>query len=428
MPSVAAARMKARAILALLLTGACATSAPPQERRARCGLDTRPFPAVAEEVRAEAERWLTFVEYHPGATHDAGPSQPRRQLRPVDGGRHLALLSYADAPRGDPTANRSFVYDDALALLWLTATGAEEKARALAHTLVAIQNPDGTWGFSFGLDGFYNASYVRMGAVAWAAHALATFVQRYPDPPAAAAASKAAQALLAARRERAPAAVGLIEGGRGRWSLDQKYFLPDFRFRAAVTEHQLDAHMALAALEPQAAATLARQMISTLWMEPEGRFAAAADNTGAEASRVLDASGAWGALWLDSIGEEALARRSLAYALRTFATSDGRYRGYRPYLDPVDGPISAMDPQLIFVEGTLGVGLAALRLGDRATAEAVLRTAVELACDHGPGIPYANRNAPNVPATPAAAPTLWFLMFERELRTGQRAPIWTRAP
>ena len=63
----------------------------------------------------------------------------------MDGGPHLALLSYPGVPRSDPTSARSFVYDDALALLWLTTTGAEEKARALAHTLVAIQNGDGTY-------------------------------------------------------------------------------------------------------------------------------------------------------------------------------------------------------------------------------------------------------------------------------------------
>lgn len=414
--------------LAALACGGCAARASQiTERRPGCGPESRPG-AQLQAVRGQAEAWLTFVEYRPGPSYDAGPSRPTRQLRPVDGHRHLALLSYPGAPSSDPTSTRSYVYDDALGLLWLTVTGDEERARGLARTLVAIQNEDGTWGFSFGLDGFYNAAYVRMGAVAWAAHALAIFAQRYPDPPAAAAAEKAAQAMLAARRQGAPAAPGLIEGGRGRWSPDQKQFLPDFRFRAAVTEHQLDAHMALVALKSVEADQLARQMLSTLWIEPEGRLAAAADNAGPDGSRVLDAAGGWGALWLESIGERARAKRSLEYSLRTFPATDGRYRGYRPYLDPVDGPTSAMDPDLIFVEGTLGVGLAALRLGDRATAEAVMSLAVQLGCDMGPGIPYANKNATNFPATPAAAPTLWFLFLEREMRTGERAPIWAGAP
>ena len=115
---MAAAGMNGRAAsaLAMLAIGGCATSGPSlEQRRARCGLETRPFPVVLAAMRAEAESWLTFVEYRPGPSYDAGPSQPRRQLEPVDGGPHLALLSYPGVPRSDPTSARSFVYDDALA-------------------------------------------------------------------------------------------------------------------------------------------------------------------------------------------------------------------------------------------------------------------------------------------------------------------------
>ncbi|HXU83218.1 MAG TPA: hypothetical protein VN914_17610, partial [Polyangia bacterium] len=123
----------------VLAWGGCASAPAVPDGRARCGLGTRPFDQVRETVRREAEAWLAFVEFHPGASYDSGPSPPKRRLQPVDGGKHLALLSYPDAPAGDPTARRSYVYDDALALLWLTATGDEPRARALAHTLVALQ-------------------------------------------------------------------------------------------------------------------------------------------------------------------------------------------------------------------------------------------------------------------------------------------------
>ena len=69
------------------------------------------------------------------------------------------------------------------------------------------------------------------------------------------------------------------------------------------------------------------------------------------------------------------------------------------------------------------MGLAASRLGQPAVAEGALRTAVALACDR-PGIPYANHAARGFSTAPAAASTLWFLLAEREIRTGVRAPVF----
>jgi hypothetical protein len=80
------------------------------------------------------------------------------------------------------------------------------------------------------------------------------------------------------------------------------------------------------------------------------------------------------------------------------------------------------------VEGTLGVGLAAHRLGQPAVAEAALRTATALACAHGPGIPTANRLAHDFVVEPGVAPTIWFLFLEREVRTGAPAPLFPPTP
>jgi hypothetical protein len=418
--------------LALLMAAGCAERLPAATMVAlpvnRCAGEPS-AEARRERVRVEAAAWLQLAELKVERLYDAGPLGRVWSLPAAPRGRRLAVMSYPGAAPDSPLRGRSFVYDDALALLWFTATGERETAEALAATLVALQNPDGTWGFSFSVrDGFYNAGYVRTGTVAWAAHALAVYAGRWRDAAARAAAERAGQALLRSRRRDVPVGVGLIEGGRGRWSADERTFYAEFRLPTAITEHQLDAHMALQSLAVPEAAPLIDSILSTLWLDREGRFAVAADNAGPDPARALDAAGGWGALWLLAQGDSARATRSLNFTLSAFpATTPAPLSGFRPYLDPVEGPRSALDPDLIFVEGTLGVALAAHRLHLTKVASTALQTAVELACLLGPGVPYANREAIGFPRVAAAAPTLWFLMVDREMRTGELAPLFLPA-
>jgi hypothetical protein len=395
----------------------------------RCALGDRSWREALPRIRDEARRWLRLAPLRSERMYDAAPVKEIRRLRFAPGSHPRAVISFADAEPGDPVRNRSFLYDDALALLWLTAAGDENQARDLAAALVALQNDDGTWGFSVSVEeGFYNAGYVRMGTVAWVTHALAHYARRFVDPPAGAAAERGGRALLAARRADAPAGAGLVEGGRGRYSQDERSFFPDFRLRAAITEHQFDAQMALATVATEDGERLADRILSTSWLPGEGRFAVAVDDAGPDPARALDAAGGWGALWLLSRHEVERARRSLAYTVEAFAAHGADVAGFRPYLDPVDGPLSALEPDLVFVEGTLGVGLAAHRLGQRALAEQALETAVRLACRFGPGVPYANRPARGFPARPAVAPTVWFLFLDQELGGGAPAPIFLPTP
>jgi hypothetical protein len=376
-------------------------------------------------VRVEARRWLTLAPLRVQTTHDAAPGTGGRRLQFPPGAHPRAVLSFPHADPTDPLRHRSFLYDDALALLWLTVTGSEVEARDLAAALVGLQNEDGSWGFSLSLeDGFYDASYVRNGAVAWVAYALAYYARRFPDSRAGEAAARAGKALLALRRSGVPSAVGLVEGGRGRYSPDERSFFPGFRLRAAITEHQLDAHMALALVDPAQADALAERILGVLWLQDQGRFAVSADDAGPDPARALDAAGGWGALWLLGHGDRQRAVRSLEYTAHAFATRGADVAGFRPYLDPIDGPRSAMQPDLVFVEGTLGVGLAAHRLGMEEVARTALEAAVRLSCRFGPGVPYANREAHGFPTRPAVASTVWFLFLDQEMNGGPAAPVF----
>lgn len=358
-----------------------------------------------------ARRWLDLVEYAP-ATLGRQPA--------------LAILSYPDGAGADEPASlarRSYVYDDALALLWFTWTGQQARAAGLAETLLYLQQPDGAWGFSFATDADtadYD-HYVRSGTVAWAAHALGYFGQRYGRPRAIRAAKRAARWLREMRLGGRGVDRGLVSAGRGRPSRAARADQP---LPFAISEHQFDAHMVLASYEPEAAERLAERIMQVLWLEADGRFAVAASADGVNEARALDAAGAWGALWLLSVGERARAGRSFEFAREHFATDRAGLFGFRPYEDAVDGYDPGAQPGHVFVEGTMSMGLAAARLGDEQTAARVLATGVALSCATPGGVPYSNVALPGFSTRPAAASTLWFLFLEREIATGMRAPLF----
>lgn len=363
---------------------------------------------VRHAARQRANKFLKVVEYKPATL---GPS------------RALAVLSYPQAEGSLKT--RSFVYDDALALLWFAWSGQQHKAHGIAETLMYLQKPDGSWGFSFGTEHVttYHASYVRSGTVAWAAHALGYYGERYGRPRAVRAARRGADFLRGMRLGGSTRDRGLVSAGYNTASTPYEA-PPGPKLQYAVTEHQFDAHFVLARWEPRTAKRLAERMNEVLWIDEEGRFAVAVASDRLNDNRALDAAGAWGALWLLSNNQPERARRSYRYALEHFETGAGDLFGFRPYEDSVDGYDPEKAPEHIFVEGTMSMGLAAHRLGDEKTARKVVQTGVELSCRGDNGLPYSNVEVPGFSTRPAAASTIWFLFLDREMATGQRAPVF----
>lgn len=436
--------------LALALGLLAVGCAPPPVRLVvpdACRLTGAPGEAVVQRAVQRASAWLKVeplardivaCSEQDLARLARGGSEPGPAANNAVDGRRLikaapemlAVRSFAGADT--VLAGRSYIYDNALALLWFAWTGDEQVSRGLASTLVASQGAGGAWGAYLPLDDddCYNDRYVRSGIVGWAAYALSYYARKYSSDAARKGAEQAA-GYLEAQIVDDPGAetVGLVQGGRGRWVGKDgvERFEAEYRFSSAVTEHQFDAHQALAHTGRPAAAKLAAQVKARLWLKQEGRFALAAHPEQVDSRRALDAAGAWGALWLADAGDEAGARRSLSYTRQAFATRDRSLCGYRPYLDPVEGPQSVRPEDLIFVEGTLGVGLAAHRLGDKETAREALGLAVQLSCSTAGGLPYANVEAAGFSTLPGVAPTLWFLLLEREMRLGKPSPLFRAA-
>ncbi len=355
------------------------------------------------------------------------PGKKNRRIKAEP--RMMAVRSFSGDPSGI-LSNRSYIYDNALALIWYAWTGDQKSSRGIASTLMASQGEAGAWGAYLPLSGTdcYNEHYVRNGIVGWAAYALSYYSRKYSSDAARRGAERAAGYLESElNKDVAQESVGLVRGGRGRWARGER-FEPSYRFASAVTEHQFDAQLALASMGRPTAAPLAKQIMDRLWLKDEGRFALAAHADRVDQRRALDAAGAWGSLWLLARGERAAALRSLRYTTESFCTRDRSLAGYRPYLDPVEGPGSVEPKDLIFVEGSLGVGLAAHRLGEKALARQALGMAAQLSYSTGGGLPYANVEAAGFTILPGAASTLWFLFLEREMRSGEPSPLFPSLP
>ncbi len=388
----------------------------------------------ARAVLNAARSSLVFSPYRPKKVYDLDANgravlfQPGRLSADA-----LAILSYPDPQRfagGDSDfhrlAQRSFVYDDALAVLWLTHDGDLDRARRVLATLAALQRPDGAWGFGFGAgpeDGFYNAAYVRTGTVAWVVYALAHYRVVSRDPQFDGVAERATRWLLAQRAPGDP----LLRGGAGRWR-DAAHFEPDWRADFVATEHQVDAWFALRAASrawPELAqrldlTTTAQQlaiaMRRSLWL-PEGRYAQGLGPAGTpDRESALDAAGTWTALWEIAEARPEYAQQMLSWVTRVHGIDVDGWPGLRPYRDA--------PPETWFVEGSVALPLAYKRLGLMETARQRWQPLVQLACAAGLPLVYAPNWHADFPFTPAAAPTLWLLLAGQEIVEGGAPWLW----
>ncbi len=380
---------------------------------------------------AKAEKSLVFAPFRlTGPAYD----QDHRHAVPISIGRvdpeALAVVSYPYPSRfagADPgfeqLAQRSFVYDDALAVLWLTHNGEVPKARRIALSLQALQRPDGCWGFSFTTqgDGFYNAGYIRAGTVAWAAYALVRY-QAHSGDTAFAGTIERALLWLQGQTDSS----GLVRGGRGRW-IDGDTFDPDYVADFVAMEHQIDVWFLWQAVlrhDPELAdrlllATAASRMTAAidrqLWMRDDSRYGQGAHLGVLDDISALDAAGTWAALFDIARDRRDRAEGALRYVERAHAVQVAGWPGFRPYLP---GP-----PTTWFVEGSLARVLGWLRLGEHERAEHAFAPVVALACAGDVPLVYAPRWDTDFPLSPAAAPTLWFLLVGKELQ-GKGSVVW----
>ncbi|RKT79757.1 hypothetical protein DFJ68_3235 [Terracoccus luteus] len=372
-----------------------------------------------DEVPARADGTFAFDSSRPGAKVfqlvDAGDGSVLAEAAPDTG-----LVRSYDVPATDPSAGRSFTYDQALALVTADSLGDEGAAATLVRGLLALQTRGGSQDGGFvssaaALAPAYALPEYRTGNHAVATYALLRHLRSLPadDPrrPALVDAGVRAVGWLLDRQRTAGTFDGLVTGGRGATRPDGG-FDADVELPWAGAEHNLDAWHTLslaarvltgqAATASGAAATRLEAAVATrLWDPTVGRFLQGLQPEGPDPTPMLDLA-SWGALWLERTGRDDLAGTSLDGA-DTFATTDAGVAGWAPR-----PPSAAGGP--VWFEGSAGVALAAHRLG---RPDASARLSALSAGQRGDGSwPEATRDdeAMGMGRHPAVAATTWMLL------------------
>jgi len=393
----------------------------------RRGVDNQP--AFLETVKV-AEKFIqdANVRFNTVKLHDAGLPPMDMVLARKGKVSGTAVVSYPGIRTGH-LAGMSFMQDDALALIWFASNGNREAARSLAKTLMSLQNSDGSFGYSFstGSDGFYNMRYIKTGVVAWAAYALLYYGFSMDDSRAVDASAKAINFIKEMQNlESGGPEYGLVRSGFGSWSQGYSEFDPCYLEKEYMTTNQFVSDMLFKAsgVTGVRAGLIEDGLMSRMWLDQEGRFAEGSFESGMDVRRSLNAAGAWGALWLVMTGNNPAALKSYTYSAAEFKNIHGPVTGYKPFLDKFNGLGGEDVTDVISLEGTFAMGLAAFRLGDRVAAQKALDLGSAMQCLAGPGMPYTSRDAGDLRASPSVSSTLWFLFLEREFSGKGKAPLF----
>jgi hypothetical protein len=358
----------------------------------------------------------------------------------------------------DPSTRRAAVYDSALLVLTLVRWGQRPDAGRLVMGLYALQDSDGSVPFSLTLPRETGVRYVRSGAVAWVGLAAVDFLDSQRTGPArdeARTVARRAASYLMGRQvaQQGDPRDGLVRGGEGayRYELDSRGAVKEVLVEEDVAwvsaEHNIDAYFFLRALgrvtgdkSYTAAAARIATGLARLWNGSRGQLDRGANASGTDSVLELDCA-SWGSVFWSATGDLAKAETSAAVADAGYASTDPKTKasGHRARLSgPVlEGDVlrRALEAKLpardwrdlaqVWPEGTAGVAFAALRVGKRERAKALLDQLEALRGGDGSvptstlGIPFLFDTKPSLAGTawielvrfelarPAGKPTLW---------------------
>ena len=356
-----------------------------------------------------------------------------------------------------PLTERVSIYDNALLSLYWMRRGERARAASILLALAELQRPDGSLPFTFSWPTPDPAAvYLRSGAVAWVGYAAVEYLNAERGGPEreriTALAHRAARYLIGLQANEPDALAGLVLGGFGNFVLDaaeggvRERYVPG-PISWASTEHNVDSYFFLRDLsrltsnEEYAAAAerIRAALLARGWLPAAGQLARGFRADGVDAAYALDCA-SWGALFLLASGERLRAETSFGAAEARYASSSGAASGHRPYAHAplienrvLAETLRARLPALswdelsaVWPEGSAGVALAALRLGQRARAAAIL-DALEPLRTHGGGMPTFTVEIPSeMDTAPSLAGTLWIELVRFELERAADQPVMWR--
>src|SRR5437660_891805 len=187
--------------------------------------------------------------------------------------------------------------------------------------------------------------------------------------------------------------------------------------------HQL-ADLTREARWAQAADRIRRGLLQSAWNDSLGQFNQGFAPLGdADPDKALDCA-AWGALFLLAAGEPQRAQQALAAADRYYVSKHGDASGYRPYAeqaiygDPEVGRVFFHESPrkqwrelpIVWSEGTLGVALAYLRMGQSPRARQIVAGLAPLQAANG-GLRCASQELQyEMTQVPCVAASAWLVL------------------
>ena len=406
----------------------------------------------ADETAEKGIEWLKS-QIVPNETVQ-NPVQQRRRL----------LLSYK-IPETDPAhrylAGKSFIYDDALAVIAFTMTENYQEAEFILSALNRNLKKDGSLWFAYNTgnewpsEDDYEGAVVRSGALAWAGYAAVYYlsVRKNEIPDFLETDFLAGEYLQMSEKiadylkqrqvtDKKDKRYRLITGGSGNYVLEynKSTGIVDELFAAGEIdwvsmEHNIDAFYFFRDLGRltgaqqwlETAWMIEKSLMENMWDSENHQFFRGIKGDGKE-DRALPLDGAsWGSLFLSSIGARGKALKSLEMIEKDFSTRDGKYTGYGPYHDEViyENPEASYiltgsrdktwkDIGIVWSEGTLGVAAAYIRAGLPDRGREILENTAAMAVDGG--LIYSSTEVPfHFSSYPCAAGTAWYIIAQHLL-------------
>ncbi|MFQ5926725.1 MAG: hypothetical protein ACE5MH_04750 [Terriglobia bacterium] len=369
-----------------------------------------PIPLCAQQAVSLEISWRDWTRANQAWLR--GQITPNRVVPEPHPARRRLLVSYDIAPEEFPQGfHRSATYDNALAALAFLISGETDAAAFTLHALARQVRPDGSLWFGYNTtnswpdERYHESAIVRAGAVGWVGYAFTFYLTHAPACVAAdrgcarervffqETAERLANYLLSLQvDDPADSRHGLLRLG---------YATIELAYRAEtdeVVEIYLDEPALGISAENNISAWFFFRQLGQLtgearwsdtaerirhgllrgaWNETLGQFNRGFHSWGApDPVKALDCA-SWGVLFLLAAGEPEQARRALEAIEAYYPARDGDAVGYGPYFDhPVfktpevgrhffpDNPRKEWrDLSLVWSEGTLGVALAYLRMG-----------------------------------------------------------------
>ena len=345
--------------------------------------------------------------------------------------------------------HRSFVYDDALAVLAFLGADVADRARAILAQLAKLQSDDGSLPFS--VDTYLGRvadDYRRSGALAWVGYAAVRYELKSGSDEFRPCAEGLADYLQTLQVTRANGhrtddpRYGSVLAGRGRY--DPAYRFIDAPMTFASTEHNIDAYFFFRDLANlshddrygEVAQLVKRSLLAHHWNAADQRFYQGISLDGPDSGLALDLS-TWGGLFLLAAGEADKARAA-ASTLSEFRVSSlsvefsndpssfnqtfrhpGPFDGYKPY---ARSPGYDTPPELLWAEGTWGALLLRLRLGEDVANDLTSMQRLQ-ALDPQGGFVQTSTGSRRPPyefhVWPAVGATAWAAIV-----TGDPTPLW----